>query len=75
VLAQEAVYSAWTPLEALNVLPAQLVQGTNYDITFHQKVKCRGQAPSPVVLEALVYEPLPLAGNTGPMVQSVHETG
>ena len=51
----------------------QLVAGNNYDITFHQKVQCRGQAPSPVVLEALVYEPLPLAGNMGPMVQSVHE--
>lgn len=55
------------------MVPLQLVQGTIYDITFHQNVKCRGKAPSPVVLEALVYEPLPLAGNMGPMVQSVHE--
>ena len=53
----------------------QLVAGTNYDITFQQHVKCRDQATSTVVLEALVYEPLPIAGNMGLMVQSVHERG
>lgn len=56
-----------------SMVPLQVVAGTNYDITFYQKVQCRGQAPSPVVLEALVYEPLPIAGNMGTVVQSVHE--